>query len=136
MNCPKCGAPLRAQDQFCPYCGAKAEQTDELNGGVQLNGAVPIPGGFGGRQSAGEASPQIPEEYRPLSMWAYLGYQILFSIPCVGFICLIVFSFGGTRNINLRNFARSYLCFMVVLMIMMFLMGGFSLLAGAPGLVG
>ena len=34
---------------------------------------------------------------------------LLFSIPLVGFICLIVFSFDN-GNINRRNFARSYWC--------------------------
>lgn len=59
----------------------------------------------------------IPEEYRPISMWGYFGYEILFSIPCVGFILLLVFSFGGTKNQNLRNFARSYFCFLIVMII-------------------
>ena len=53
----------------------------------------------------------LPEEYRPISMWGYFGYQILFSIPCVGFIALLIFAFGGTKNVNLKNFARSYFCF-------------------------
>ena len=48
----------------------------------------------------------IPEEYTPISMWGYFGYSLLFSIPIVGLICIIVFSFGGSRNINLRNFAE------------------------------
>ena len=48
-------------------------------------------------------------------MWGYFGYEILFVIPCVGFIVLLVFAFGGTRNINLRNFARSYFCFLIIL---------------------
>ena len=56
----------------------------------------------------------LPEEYRPISMWGYLGYQILFAIPCVGFILILVFSFGGSRNINLRNFARAYLLAFVI----------------------
>lgn len=56
----------------------------------------------------------IPEEYRPISMWGYFGYEILFSIPCIGFILLIVFSVGGTKNVNLRNFARSYFCLMII----------------------
>ena len=56
----------------------------------------------------------IPEEYTPISMWGYFGYQLLFSIPCVGFIVLLVFAFGGTRNINLKNFARSYFCFIIL----------------------
>ena len=58
----------------------------------------------------------LPDEYRPLSPWAYFGYSVLFSIPLVGFICLIVFSFNN-RNINRRNFARSYFCICVLFMI-------------------
>ena len=41
-----------------------------------------------------------------------------FAIPCVGFIMLLVFAFGGTRNLNLRNFARSYFCFTIVMVIL------------------
>ena len=59
----------------------------------------------------------LPEEYRPISMWGYFGYELLFSIPCVGFIVLLVFAFGGTKNVNLRNFARSYFCFLIVLVV-------------------
>lgn len=59
----------------------------------------------------------IPFEYKPISMWGYFGYEILFSIPIIGFILLLVFSFGGTKNINLRNFARSYFCFLIILII-------------------
>lgn len=59
----------------------------------------------------------VPEEYKPISMWGYFGYEILFSIPCVGFILLLVFSFGGTKNKNLKNFARSYFCFLIILAI-------------------
>ena len=49
----------------------------------------------------------IPENYRPLSAWAYFGYQLLFSIPFIGLICLIIFSFSDS-NINRKNFARSF----------------------------
>ena len=59
----------------------------------------------------------IPEEYKPISMWGYFGYQILFAIPLVGLICLIIFACGGTRNINLRNFARSYFCTLILFII-------------------
>lgn len=63
----------------------------------------------------------LPEEYRPISMWGYFGYQILFSIPCVGFIVLLVFAFGGTKNVNLKNFARSYFCFTIILVVLVVL---------------
>lgn len=63
----------------------------------------------------------IPNNYKPLTPWAYFGYQLLFSIPVVGFILLIVFSFSDD-NINRKNFARSYFCgLLVVVTIVAFL---------------
>ena len=59
----------------------------------------------------------IPEEYKPISAWGYFGYEILFAIPIIGFILLLVFALGGTQNINLRNFARSYFCIYLILII-------------------
>ena len=58
--------------------------------------------------------PFIPDEYKPITMWGYFGYELLFSIPCVGFIILLVFAFGGNKNINVKNFARSYFCYMII----------------------
>lgn len=57
-----------------------------------------------------------PERFRPLSPWAYFGYTILFSIPLVGLILLIVFSLSE-GNINRRNFARTYFCALVIMLI-------------------
>jgi hypothetical protein len=74
----------------------------------------------------------IPAEYQPISMWGYFGYEILFSIPCIGFILLCVFAFGGTQNKNLKNFARSYFCFLIIVLILIGLLiagGAFSALA-------
>ena len=28
-----------------------------------------------------QGTPDIPPEYRPISMWGYFGYELLFSIP-------------------------------------------------------
>ena len=60
-----------------------------------------------------EPDPVVPEENRPLSPWAYFGYGFLFSIPVIGFILLIVFSFAG-KNVNRKNFARSYWCWLIL----------------------
>lgn len=65
---------------------------------------------------------QIPEEYKPISMWGYFGYEILFAIPIIGFILLLIFSFGGTRNKNLKNFARSYFCFLIIVVILILIL--------------
>lgn len=67
-----------------------------------------------------QATYQQPSQldYTPISMWGYFGYELLFSIPCIGFICLLLFSFGATKNVNLRNFARSYFCFLIIVAVL------------------
>ena len=37
-----------------------------------------------------EENINIPNEYRPLSAWGYIGYSLLFRIPLAGFIFAIV----------------------------------------------
>lgn len=56
----------------------------------------------------------IPNEYKPISAWGYFGYNLLFSIPLIGFIFLLIFALGGTQNINLRNYSRSFFCAMLL----------------------
>lgn len=63
----------------------------------------------------------IPSNLRPISAWGYFGYQLLFSIPLVGFILLIVFAFDSS-NINRRNFARSYFCVWLLVIILVVIM--------------
>ena len=58
----------------------------------------------------------ILTKYKPLSPWAYFGYNILFAIPFVGFICAIIFAFDNS-NINRRNYARSFFCGLALLVI-------------------
>ncbi len=69
-------------------------------------------------------------EYKPISMWGYFGYEILFSIPIIGLIMLIVFSVGGTSNKNLKNFARSYFCFLILAIILVLLLSALGIGAG------
>ena len=59
----------------------------------------------------------IPHEYRPISMWGYFGYTILFCIPILGLILALVWSFGA-GNVNLRNFARSQFCVLILVAIL------------------
>lgn len=60
----------------------------------------------------------LPREFKPLGAWAYFGLSILFSIPVLGLIMLIVFSFSD-GNINRRNYARSYFCMVLVVLILL-----------------
>ena len=72
----------------------------------------------------------IPEEYRPISMWGYFGYEILFSIPIVGFICLIVFALGA-KNVNKKNFARSYFCYTIIVCVVAIVIFAIMMATGA-----
>ena len=73
----------------------------------------------------------IPPEYRPISMWGYFGYQILFAIPVIGWIMLLVFALGGTSNINVRNFARSYFCILIILVVIIINAGVLGVIVGS-----
>lgn len=56
---------------------------------------------------------EIPESYEPIGMWGYFGYQILFGIPVVGWVLCISFALMA-HNHNLRNFARSQFCVIII----------------------
>ncbi len=92
MYCTNCGKENENNALHCVHCGAALEVE-------QAPVQEPI--------SVEPATPAIPEEYSPLSPWAYFGLSLLFSIPVVGFIFLIIFSCKKS-NINRRNYALSY----------------------------
>lgn len=69
------------------------------------------------------------KDYTPIGMWGYFGYQLLFAIPIIGFILILIFSFGGTRNINLRNYARSTFCLLIIVVGAVALIALFGLIA-------
>ena len=56
----------------------------------------------------------VPEEYKPISMWGYFGYELLFAVPVVGLIFIIIFAFGVSKNKNLQSFARSKFCWVII----------------------
>ena len=59
------------------------------------------------------SSKKLPSEYRPLSMWEYFGYNVLYSIPLIGWIFMIVFAFDSS-NINRRNYTRSFFVVFII----------------------
>ena len=61
-----------------------------------------------------EVERNIPEQYEPISMCGYLGYSILFALPIIGIIMIFVFSFSKDENINVCNYARSYILIYVI----------------------
>lgn len=69
----------------------------------------------------------IPENYEPIGMWGYFGYEILFAIPVLGWIFCIAFALLA-KNYNLRNFARSQFCFLIIYIVLFCLLAGFGVL--------
>ena len=139
MFCPKCGTEVSDDKAFCPECGNPLKsQAQQASGARQTAGAQQASEGqqtagaqqswqATGAQNGARPHPQVqfqsdtvvlPDEYKPISMWGYFGYEILFSIPIVGFIVLIVLSING-KNQNVKNFARSYFCFTVIVLILL-----------------
>ncbi len=106
MFCNSCGTNLEETAKFCPACGAAVEDTPAP---AEVAASAPVTH----TPSPDQIEDRIPEEYQPLSPWAYFGLQILFAIPIVGFIFLVIFSINGS-NLNRRNFARSYWCSLII----------------------
>ncbi len=70
-------------------------------------------------------------ESKPISMWGYFGYEILFALPVIGWIILIVNAIAA-KNVNVKNFARSYFCLLIVAAII-FALGAGSFISNLSG---
>ena len=63
--------------------------------------------------ASNKSTTKIPAEYEPISMWGYFGYEVLFMIPVIGWICIGIFALTASNH-NLRNFARSQFCVLII----------------------
>ena len=75
---------------------------------------------------------RLPPELRPLSPWTYFGLEILYTLPVIGWIFLICHAVGSA-NINKRNFARSFFCVYVVVILLAILLGVSGVFSGLTG---
>ncbi len=113
MNCPYCGAPIIGNAKFCMNCGAAAPYSDESPLSY-AEASAPVSQAYRPEITSVQ---DLPPQFRPMSPWAYLGCSLLFSIPLIGFLCLLIFTFSK-ENINRRNYARSYWCAILVVLIL------------------
>ncbi|MBO4894838.1 MAG: zinc-ribbon domain-containing protein [Clostridia bacterium] len=138
MTCPNCNAALENDEKFCPYCGCSVQKAAEIDEApasridepvsapepeapaappAPPSYAAPVQPHYSYMQQPGYNQPSPQADYtpkfKPLSPWAYVGYNILFAIPVIGLILLIVFSFDD-ENINRRNYARSFFCALLI----------------------
>ena len=121
MKCPICNADVANNSQFCISCGRRISENENSNTYLTKDNTINYVPTY--QQVSIE---NIPEQYKPISSWGYVGYTILFSIPFIGLILLIIYALSN-ENINRRNFARSYFC-SVLLVVILILVFGASLL--------
>ena len=133
MFCKNCGSALEDNVQVCPNCSTQIAPEQSVAPAPQQS-AVPTPQQSPApapQQTVVYANPQpvIPEEYQPMSAWGYVGLQILFAVPVVGLIFLLIFTFKKS-NLNRRNFARSYWCWLVIWAVIAALIAGIAAATG------
>ena len=152
--CQKCGAFLDEGAKFCHICGEvnTGSSGGEAKSQKRERPASETIGGTAGCVSEGSTAPKIniynvdngspqdfgpkgerlPEKYRPISPWGYLGYTLLFAIPIAGFIIAIVFAVDSGKNVNVRNYARYQFIPLIIALIIILIvaLAGGAMLGG------
>lgn len=62
------------------------------------------------------------EQDEVVSLWAFMGLQLLYCIPCIGIISAIIIAFAAS-NKNIRNHARGLLVLTLFSIIICFFIG-------------
>lgn len=121
MKCTNCGNEITNECTFCPECGtgiknatqadvAQESKTEAVKAQAPVYAQSPVATPVASPVKTEITEDTLPAKFKPMGAWSYFGHSLLFSIPIVGFILLIVFALGGTKNINKRNYARSFFC--------------------------
>ena len=59
------------------------------------------------------------EEFKPISPLGYIGYEILFGLPGIGFIICIILAIVA-KNKNVKNFALAQIIMAIVIAVVTF----------------
>ncbi len=133
MRCTSCGSEFPDGTAFCPNCGTKAavpapvpaQSVYDPNQSYQSSMPPAAPTSYGSYNPNVPYQPPMQQGYnpmsedlKPISPWGYIGYNFLFSIPLVGLVLLFVYAFGGSTNRNLKNYARSILIMMAIVIVL------------------
>lgn len=127
MFCEKCGSQLLEGAKFCGVCGAKTEPAPQPAYAAAAGPApvrpVPPPPVYAPPPQSAYAAPQPPANYaqpgrEPLGVGQYIGMFLLMCVPLLNVILLFMWSFGGSVNLNKKNFARASLLLGVIAIVL------------------
>ena len=59
----------------------------------------------------------VYSEYKPISAWGYVGFNILYSIPVIGWLVFLCHVLSPNASSH-RSYARSFLCMLLVSLIL------------------
>jgi len=72
----------------------------------------------------------IPYDTRPMSVKDWLVTLIILALPLINIVMMLVWAFGGTGNINRRNYCRAGLLLFAVVLALSICVTLLSLLVG------
>ena len=136
MFCENCGNKLPDGAKFCGGCGAKTEPVQPAYTAAEEPApARPIPPPAYASSVRAEPSyqqaytPQQPSAYSgrggsdPLRVGQYIGMLLLMCVPILNIILLFMWSFGGSVNLNKKNYARAMLIVCAIGLILSIIFG-------------
>lgn len=118
MFCENCGKNLPDGAKFCNGCGAKTEPAQPAppppaqTAYTPQQTYVPQPAAYSGQPGT-----------EPLRVGQYIGMLLLMCVPILGIILLFVWSFGGSVNLNKKNYARAMLIVCAIGLILSIIFG-------------
>ena len=127
--CTYCGSALEPDSTVCKECGVETNVSEKAEPVSQPTPTVAPVTEI--KESNEESAPT--GKYAVASTSSFFWFSLLYSLPIIGFICSIIFSFAS-KNYNSRNYARSilvwYLLGVIAVLLVIVLLIALSLIFG------
>lgn len=136
MKCPNCGIETEGNEKFCTGCGIKLDNPLAEEGANIPKAPEPVqppvqepPKPQPYVNPAATVAPAVAAKKekkkrdmtpcKPLSTWSYIWRSIVFCIPVIGIIVMFVMAFAKGVNENSKSYARAWLIFLLIAVIIL-----------------
>lgn len=132
MFCPNCGKQTPDDSKFCESCGsilggtaAPAQAAPPIAPAYNPPPAQPVYVQPQQQYYQQQPAYQAPvATAKPMTIGEYIITFIITAIPIVGFILLLVWSFGSDVNPNKKNLCRALLIMMIIGVVLSIIFSG------------